>query len=123
MGLCRGGCRCGGGAGCLGTSFVANSRADLAPRAGRRMKPMIMAEQTHDMTAPSVPQHDLSPREVYAGGAESRPTNVGQTERTLSALAGGALTLAGLRLRSMPGLLLARLGARLVYRGVTGLGP
>src|SRR4051794_10062480 len=84
---------------------------------------MIMAEQTHDMAAPSVPRDDLSMSEMAGGGAESRPTNVGQTERTLSALAGGALALAGFRMRSLPGLLLAALGGGLVYRGVTGHCP
>jgi uncharacterized membrane protein len=47
------------------------------------------------------------------------PVNVGEQERSLSALVGGALALYGLR-RSPGGLLLAALGGALVYRGLTG---
>jgi uncharacterized membrane protein len=46
--------------------------------------------------------------------------NVGDNERMLSAIAGGALTLYGLRRGSLGGLLLAGLGAALGYRGITG---
>jgi len=78
---------------------------------------MIMAEQSH--VAPTT-------ADVAAGLAGTRQrldpatVNVGQTERALSAVAGGALAVAGLRMRSLPGLLLAALGGGLVYRGVTG---
>ncbi len=51
------------------------------------------------------------------GGSE---TNVGESERIISAVAGGALTLLGLRARSIPGLLMAAAGGALVYRGVSG---
>lgn len=46
--------------------------------------------------------------------------NVGEQERRLSLVAGGALTLFGLTRRSLPGVLLAFTGAGLVYRGATG---
>ena len=49
--------------------------------------------------------------------------NVGHLERVVSAVAGGALAVAGLRMRSLPGLLVAALGGGLVYRGVTGHCP
>ncbi len=45
--------------------------------------------------------------------------NIGEDERAISALAGGALALYGLR-RGTGGLLLTGLGAALVYRGLTG---
>jgi uncharacterized membrane protein len=51
---------------------------------------------------------------------QNRRQNVGETERWLSAAAGGALALTGLARRSFGGTLLAALGAGLVYRGVTG---
>jgi uncharacterized membrane protein len=46
--------------------------------------------------------------------------NVGDAERWISGLVGGALTLAGLRRRSIPGTVLALLGGALAYRGITG---
>jgi uncharacterized membrane protein len=46
--------------------------------------------------------------------------NVGDTERWLSTLGGGALMLFGLSRRSLPGLALAAVGGSLVYRGVSG---
>jgi uncharacterized membrane protein len=45
---------------------------------------------------------------------------VGDTERLLSALGGGALLAFGLSRRSLPGLALAAVGGSLVYRGATG---
>jgi uncharacterized membrane protein len=47
-------------------------------------------------------------------------TNVGDTERTISMMAGAALALLGLRRFSLGGLGLAALGGALVYRGMTG---
>ncbi len=46
--------------------------------------------------------------------------NVGDTERLLSAMGGGALALAGMRRRGVGGFALAALGAALVHRGATG---
>ena len=46
--------------------------------------------------------------------------NVGPAERWASAIGGGALALYGLTRRSIPGAVLAALGASLVYRGVGG---
>ena len=67
------------------------------------------------------------PQRMYMGkphsvlvGRRGRPINVGDKERMLSAIAGGALTLYGLRRGSLGGLLLAGLGAALGYRGITG---
>lgn len=67
------------------------------------------------------------PQRMYLGkphsilvGRRGRPVNVGDNERMLSAIAGGALALYGLRRGSLGGLLLAGLGAALGYRGITG---
>lgn len=46
--------------------------------------------------------------------------NVGDIERVVSALAGGALVTWGLRRRSLGGLVLAAAGAELVRRGISG---
>jgi uncharacterized membrane protein len=67
------------------------------------------------------------PQRMYMGkphsvlvGRRGRPVNVGERERMLSAIAGGALALYGLGRGSLGGLLLAGLGAALGYRGITG---
>lgn len=46
--------------------------------------------------------------------------NVGSTERLVSALGGGAMTLFGLSRGGLPGLLAAGVGAGLLYRGMSG---
>jgi hypothetical protein len=46
--------------------------------------------------------------------------NVGDTERTLSAIAGGGLLLFGLSRLSLTGLLGLAAGGALLYRGLTG---
>lgn len=53
---------------------------------------------------------------MYTG----RMVNVGETERIMSAIAGGALVVFGLTRMSRGGLALAALGGALGYRGVTG---
>ena len=67
------------------------------------------------------------PQRMYMGkphsvlvGRRGRPVNVGDTERALSALAGGTLAVYGLRRGSLAGLVLAGVGAVLGYRGLTG---
>ena len=49
-----------------------------------------------------------------------RTVNVGETERVVSVIAGGALALWGLARRSPLGIALAAAGAALAYRGATG---
>lgn len=49
--------------------------------------------------------------------------NVGDTERWVSAVAGGAAAVYGLSRRSLPGVLLAAAGGGLLYRAVTGHSP
>ena len=49
-----------------------------------------------------------------------RMVNVGETERIVSAVAGGALTVWGLSRMSLGGLLVAAAGAALGYRAITG---
>jgi uncharacterized membrane protein len=58
------------------------------------------------------------PHSVLAG--RRGRVNVGDTERMISAIAGGALALYGLRRGSLGGLLVAAVGAALGYRGITG---
>jgi uncharacterized membrane protein len=59
------------------------------------------------------------PQSVLAG-PRGRPVNVSDRERIASAIAGGALTVYGLRRGSLGGLALAAIGALLGYRGLTG---
>jgi len=59
------------------------------------------------------------PHSVLAG-RRGQAVNVGDTERMISAIAGGALALYGLRRGSLGGLLIAAVGAALGYRGITG---
>ena len=49
--------------------------------------------------------------------------NVGSVERLAGAIVGGGLVVAGLRTRSLPGLLLAATGGALIYRGASGHCP
>ncbi|HEX8617469.1 MAG TPA: SRPBCC family protein [Thermoanaerobaculia bacterium] len=46
--------------------------------------------------------------------------NVSEPERWISVVAGGALAAYGLKLRSLPGLVVAAVGGALVHRGTTG---
>ena len=81
---------------------------------------MIMAEQTHQLDQPE------ETRELSRGAQtalDGGSLNVGRSERMISAITGGAVALAGLKMRSVPGLLMAALGGGLVYRGVTGHCP
>src|ERR1051325_8669664 len=55
-----------------------------------------------------------------SGGQTGSSINVGQTERWISALGGGALALYGLTRGSLGGVALALVGAALVQRGYTG---
>ena len=49
--------------------------------------------------------------------------NIGETERIVSAIVGGALTIGGLSRLSLGGLIVAGVGAALGYRAVTGHCP
>jgi uncharacterized membrane protein len=66
------------------------------------------------------------PQRMYMGKPHSifatprRPVNVGDTERAVSAVAGGVLAVWGLSRMSLGGLLLAGVGAALGYRAMTG---
>jgi len=64
-------------------------------------------------------------QEVLSGAYEERRSaanniNVGEIERVVSAVAGGALALYGFRSRTLSGLLLTVAGTALLHRGVTG---
>jgi uncharacterized membrane protein len=78
---------------------------------------MIMAEQTRQLAA--APRQPSRQRR-FEGRTEPSTVNVAQAERVVSTVAGGALALAGLKMRSLPGVLLAAIGGGLVYRGATG---
>lgn len=54
---------------------------------------------------------------------ETHEINVGETERVVSGIGGGALALAGLALGSRLGAVLAFLGGALAVRGATGSCP
>ncbi|HEY3324196.1 MAG TPA: SRPBCC family protein [Planctomycetota bacterium] len=62
--------------------------------------------------------------EIANGPAKTKnlphSTNVGKHERWLSGIAGGALTLLGLRRRGILGLATAAVGGSLIYRATTG---
>src|SRR5438067_986104 len=68
--------------------------------------------------APARPQ--VTSRAMRPMQAESCPVNVGDGERLLSAVGGGALAVYGLTRGDVGGLALAALGGGLVYRGVSG---
>lgn len=55
-----------------------------------------------------------------AARAFDNKLNVDETERLVSAVAGGAILLTTANLRSLHGLLATAMGASLIYRGVTG---
>ena len=80
---------------------------------------MIMADQTRSIEAFGSRGSQVAPGEQTQIGG-SAGVNVAQTERVVSTVVGGAIALAGLKMRSLPGLLLAAVGGGLVYRGVTG---
>jgi len=63
---------------------------------------------------------DLRPRRKIMRQGTSDAVNVGATERIASAVAGGFLTMFGLRRRGTAGYGLALLGAELLYRGASG---
>ena len=72
---------------------------------------MIQVSDSPEITSQNNPQ----PASASGGGV-----NVGSTERMVSAVAGGALALLGLRARSIWGLAAAAVGGALIYRGVSG---
>jgi len=61
-----------------------------------------------------------SGQEENSAGGSSSSVNVGQTERWVSALAGGALAIYGLTRRTWGGVVLALVGGTLIHRGSTG---
>ncbi len=76
---------------------------------------MILAQQTRLPESRYATDTGASPTALDGG-----PLNVGDTERLVSTVGGGALALVGLRMKSIPGGVLALLGASLIYRGATG---
>lgn len=73
-----------------------------------------MASTGNDLSA--APQEMMRPASPFTTGHQ----NVSETERLVSAVAGGALALYGLARGSLSGWALALIGGSLVYRGVTG---
>ncbi len=67
------------------------------------------------------PARSFTARPMHHGHDVSADfVNVGETERVLSAVGGGALAVYGLTRGSLGGLCLAALGGALVYRGLSG---
>jgi uncharacterized membrane protein len=62
-------------------------------------------------------------RSGQQGGQAQPQQNVGNNERMVSVAAGSIITLLGLSRRSLPGVMLATVGAGLMYRGATGHCP
>jgi uncharacterized membrane protein len=81
---------------------------------------MIMAQQTQQLEAAPERQVGQQQRRFNGRRDGDASVNVAQSERVISTVAGGALALAGLKMRSLPGVLLAAVGGGLVYRGATG---
>jgi len=74
--------------------------------------------------------HDTAEDWVHRGTAaveglvaSDESMNVGQVERVVSAVAGGAIAALGLRSRSLLGVCAAAFGGALIYRGVSGRCP
>jgi uncharacterized membrane protein len=62
------------------------------------------------------PQHSAMAEETLNDSGR----NVAEPERWISVIAGGALAAYGLKMRSLPGMIVAALGGALVHRGATG---
>jgi uncharacterized membrane protein len=74
-------------------------------------------EQLKEMTMSGI----LAQLGLTSGSETSQPTiNVGEVERWGSAFAGGLLLVRGVERGRLPGLVLAGIGASLLYRGFTG---
>jgi uncharacterized membrane protein len=74
------------------------------------MASLVESLRPSDPTAPSAP----------AGGGGDFSTNVGQSERVASGVAGGLMVVYGLSKGSLGGLLIAAAGAAVAHRGLTG---
>src|SRR5260370_41860716 len=71
-------------------------------------------------TLPSMTENRLRPEHFERAPQPTSAINVGEVERWLSLLGGGALALYGLQRGSLGGLALAVAGGCLAYRGLTG---
>jgi uncharacterized membrane protein len=85
----------------------------------------IADETATGRPAPISADDDIREQRRYPDGdpatrAPANEINVNETERVVSGVVGGALTLLGLSRRSVPGLLMAGIGGAMVYRSVTG---
>jgi uncharacterized membrane protein len=65
-------------------------------------------------------QDEVQNTQLVGGHSRHRDVNVGDTERMMSALGGGAMALYGLGRGGLGGLMLALGGGMLIYRGMTG---
>lgn len=65
-------------------------------------------------------QTERRERHGNAGQESQGNQNIGDTERLVSSVLGGALLIGGLARRSLPGLAIAATGAAFLYRGATG---
>jgi uncharacterized membrane protein len=81
--------------------------------------PGLGAGGAEESSTPTQNQHEAT-GSASGSGYLSGVMNVGQTERWISAVGGGALALYGLTRGSLGGVALAVVGAALLHRGVTG---
>ncbi|MDB5299531.1 MAG: cyclase/dehydrase [Phycisphaerales bacterium] len=70
--------------------------------------------------SPDRPTTDTSRGGERASGLQRPETNVPAKERWISGITGGALLLTGLRMRSLPGAVIALVGGAMLHRGYTG---
>jgi uncharacterized membrane protein len=81
----------------------------------------LMEEKSMSATITKTSTETTGSEGMYAPAQSGQENiNVGQPERWLSGIAGGLLTLYGLRRLDLPGTLFALLGADLLYRGISG---
>jgi len=81
---------------------------------------MIMAHDQPDMTASTNPDAGRQQPRIWGPGTTGGQTNVGERERWISSIGGGALALYGLKRGGLGGAVLLALGGGLIYRGYSG---
>jgi uncharacterized membrane protein len=80
---------------------------------------MALTSGVHVTSLAGTNRSQFGPQEASPATARPR-VNVGKVERQISMAAGAASTILGVARRDVPGMLLAALGAGLIYRGASG---
>ena len=99
-----------------GFDFVAEVRLDCPQICGDTFMATIVGAETSFLSRANRGQRDLS---IATRLHDSSRVNVGKLEREVSLAAGIGATLLGVVRRDVPGLLMAALGAGLIYRGAS----